>query len=131
MKTTVKKLKITTKVHFSILIVFCLGSEIIKIISLLFSHYLCCHSVLTAVYECNVMKGNITKSRRDGHISFVTNAIEFYQAVLAYSSRSCILLSIERLDTDLRIQSNDRAMLFLARMLLVRVGKSIFLFFFL
>lgn len=61
---------------------------------------------------------------------FVTNAIEFYQAVLAYSLRSCILLSTERLNTDLRTQSNDKAILFLATMLLVRVGKSVFLFFF-
>lgn len=60
---------------------------------------------------------------------FVTIAIEFYQAVLAYSSRSCILLSTERLNTDLRTQSNDKAMLFFATFLLVKVGKSIFLFF--
>lgn len=57
---------------------------------------------------------------------FVTNAIKFCQPVLAYSPRSCILLYTERLNTDLTIQSNDKAMSVLATMLLVRVGKSFF-----
>lgn len=57
---------------------------------------------------------------------FITNVIEFCQAVLAYNPRSCILLSTERLNTDLTTQSNDKAVLILATMLLVRVGKSFF-----
>lgn len=60
-----------------------------------------------------------------GKAFFLTNAIEFYQAVPASSSRSCILLSTERLNTGLRTQSNDKAMLFLETMLL---GKSCFFF---